>query len=307
MDHNLFDEAINELQTIQDMLRFATSRFNQAQIYLGHGTDNSWDEAVALITNCLYLPANVGNEVLTAKLTHSERQEIIKLIFKRIETRLPLPYLTNNAWFAGMQFYVDERVLIPRSPIAELIENRFSPWLVDEPQTILDMCTGSGCIAIALAHAFPSAEVDAVDISIDALTVAEINIQDHGLEQQVFPIQSDCFASLQGAKYDLIVSNPPYVDAEDMANLPIEYQHEPELALASGFDGLDFVRQFLAQAPDFLTENGLLICEVGNSQIHMEQTFPEVPFIWLELKNGGHGIFVIDRNTLLDFQDQFTA
>ena len=298
MDKILIEEAINELSTVQDLLRWASSRFYQAGIYLGHGTDNGWDQAVALVTHCLHLPIDAGRDILTAKLTRSERQAIVDLIVLRIEERLPLPYLTHQAWFAGLPFYVDERVLIPRSPIAELIEQGFQPWLKQQPARVLDLCTGSACIAIALAHAFPDAEVDAVDISEDALAVAEINIDEYGLSDRVYPIQSDCFEALAGATYDLIVCNPPYVDAEDMADLPEEYRHEPELALASGDDGLDFVRTLLAQAPDHLTEQGLLVCEVGNSQVHMEHAFADVPFIWLELQNGGHGIFVIDRSSL---------
>lgn len=305
MDTILLDEAVNELLTVQDLLRWTTSRFNQSGIYLGHGTDNAWDEAVALVTHCLHLPMDIGQEILTARLTRTERLDIIKLVGLRIEKRLPLPYLTHKAWFAGLPFYVDERVLIPRSPVAELIEQEFQPWLTQEPTRILDLCTGSGCIAIALAHAFAQAEVDAVDISEDALAVAEINVEEYGLTHRVYPIQSDCFSAIKGTTYDLIVCNPPYVDAEDMADLPDEYHHEPELALASGHDGLDFVRAMLAQAPEHLTENGLLVCEVGNSQVHMEMAFPDVPFIWLELQNGGHGIFVIDRNTLLTHKAVF--
>ncbi|MBW8190422.1 50S ribosomal protein L3 N(5)-glutamine methyltransferase [Neiella marina] len=305
MDKVFVDEAVNELVTIQDMLRWAVSRFNDANIFLGHGTDNAWDEAVALITHCLHLPGDIGQEVLTARLTRSERQKVVDLILARIHQRTPLPYLTNKAWFAGLPFFVDERVLIPRSPIAELIEQEFAPWLLHRPQQILDLCTGSGCIAIALAYAYPEAQVDALDISADALAVAEINIEEHALNERVFPIQSDCFDGVPGVKYDLIVSNPPYVDEEDMGDLPEEFQHEPELALAAGNDGLDLVRRMLREAPDHLTDNGLLICEVGNSQVHMAHAFPDVPFIWLELQNGGHGIFAIDRNALLTHASVF--
>ncbi|MCM2679232.1 50S ribosomal protein L3 N(5)-glutamine methyltransferase [Echinimonas agarilytica] len=305
MDKNIIEEAVAELSTIQDLLRWATSQFNGAAIYLGHGTDNAWDEAVALVTHALHLPGDVGHEILTARLTRTERQAVVDLILLRIERRLPLPYLTNKAWFAGLPFYVDERVLIPRSPVAEMIEHEFQPWLKHVPERILDLCTGSGCIAIALAHAFPAAEVDAVDISADALAVAEINISEYGLNERVFPMESDCFDALSGTTYDLIVSNPPYVDAEDMADLPEEYQHEPELALAAGHDGLDLVRRMLREAPDHLAENGLLVCEVGNSQVHMQHAFPDVPFIWIEFQNGGDGIFVIDRNSLLTHRAVF--
>lgn len=306
MDTVFHDEALTELHTIGDWLRFAVSRFQQAGLFYGHGTDNAWDDAVQLILPLLHLPQDCPPTIRDARLLPSERKLLLDALQQRVEQRLPTPYITHTAWFAGYEFYVDERVLIPRSPIAELIDNRFAPWLTIEPTRIMDLCTGSGCIAIALAHAFPDAEVDALDISRDALDVADINIQNHGLEQQVIPIESDLFSALPaGDKYDLIVANPPYVDEEDMSDLPAEFLHEPELALASGFDGLDFTRRLLAQACDFLTDEGLLVVEVGNSQIHMEASFPELPLIWLELEKGGHGIFVISRNDLLPFRDQF--
>ncbi len=299
------EEAIDELHTIQDMIRWAVSRFNASGVFYGHGTDNAWDEAVQLILPSLHLPLDVDPEVRHARLTRQERSLLVELVVKRVQERLPVAYLTNKAWFAGLEFYVDERVLVPRSPFAELIETQFSPWLVEEPKRILDLCTGSACIAIGCAYAFPEAEVDAVDISEDALAVAEINIQGHGLEQQVTPILSDGLNELKGHTYDLIVSNPPYVDAEDMSNLPHEFMHEPELGLASGFDGLELTKKILADAADHLTPNGLLIVEIGNSQVHMQQQFPDVPFTWIEFTNGGHGVFIISREQLLACRSQF--
>ncbi|WP_445398259.1 50S ribosomal protein L3 N(5)-glutamine methyltransferase [Zobellella sp. An-6] len=306
MDTLFHDEALTELHTIGDWLRFAVSRFQQAGLFYGHGTDNAWDEAVQLVLPLLHLPQDCPPQVRDARLLPSERKRLLEALQQRVEQRLPTPYITHTAWFAGYEFYVDERVLIPRSPIAELIDTGFAPWLAHEPCRIMDLCTGSGCIAIALAHAFPEAEVDALDISREALDVAEINIQNHGLEQQVIPIESDLFSALPaGDQYDLIVANPPYVDEEDMGDLPEEFRHEPELALASGADGLDFTRRLLAQACDFLTEDGVLVVEVGNSQVHLETAYPELPLSWVEFANGGHGVFVISRRDLLPFRDRF--
>ncbi|EEX36679.1 hypothetical adenine-specific methylase yfcB [Vibrio metschnikovii CIP 69.14] len=227
-------------------------------------------------------------------------------VIKRINERTPIAYLTNKAWFCGLEFFVDERVLVPRSPIGELIQAQFSPWLLDEPTRIMDLCTGSGCIAIACAYAFPEAEVDAIDISADALQVAEQNIQDHGLEQQVFPIRSDLFRDLPKEQYDIIVTNPPYVDQEDMNSLPDEFKHEPELGLAAGTDGLKLARRILANAPHYLTDNGILVCEVGNSMIHLVDQYPNIPFTWLEFENGGHGVFLLTKQQLLDCAEEFS-
>jgi ribosomal protein L3 glutamine methyltransferase len=289
------EEAINELRTVQDILRWAATEFNRAELFYGHGTDNAWDEAIQLILPSLHLPLDSKPTILDARLTRREREMLVDRIVVRIEKRIPVAYLTNKAWFAGLEFYVDERTLVPRSPIAELIEAHFAPWLAKSPKRILDLCTGSGCIAIACAYAFPEAEVDAVDISEDALDVAEINIQGHGLEQQVFPIQSDLFSGIEHEKYDLIVSNPPYVDAQDMDNLPGEYKHEPELGLACGADGLDLVRKMLSQASSKLNEDGVLCVEVGNSQVHLQEAYPDIPFTWIEFEAGGHGVFVLTK------------
>jgi ribosomal protein L3 glutamine methyltransferase len=288
------------------MIRWTVSRFNAANLYYGHGTDNAWDEAVQLILPTLHLPVDMPSHVLNSRLTANERVQIVELVVRRIQERKPVAYLTNKAWFCGMEFFVDERVLVPRSPIGELIENSFQPWLINSPERVMDLCTGSGCIAIACAHMFPEAEVDAVDISADALQVTEINIQNHGLEQQVFPLRSDLFRDLTKVKYDLIVSNPPYVDAEDMESLPQEFVHEPELGLAAGTDGLKLVRRILANAPDYLTDDGILICEVGNSMTHMMEQYPEIPFTWIEFEHGGHGVFMLTRKQLVEHQEKFS-
>ncbi|MBO1519385.1 50S ribosomal protein L3 N(5)-glutamine methyltransferase [Oceanisphaera pacifica] len=306
MDTLFNEEALIELHTIGDWLRYSVSHFQQAGLFYGHGTDNAWDEAVQLILPLLHLPQGCPPQIQNARLLTHERALLFDALKLRVEQRIPTPYITHTAWFAGYEFYVDERVLIPRSPIAELIDARFAPWLALEPKRIMDLCTGSACIAIALAHCFPDAEVDALDISRDALDVAEINIHNHGLEQQVTPIESDIFSALpSGDKYDLIVVNPPYVDEEDMSDLPEEFQHEPELALASGFDGLDFTRRLLAEACDFLSDDGLLVLEVGNSQIHMQEAYPDLPLTWIDFEHGGHGVCVISRGDLAPFQQQF--
>lgn len=306
MDKIFVEEAVNELHTLQDVIRWTVSRFNAAQLFYGHGTDNAWDEAVQLVLPSLYLPLDVPPHVLSSRLTSSERLRVIERVVKRINDKTPTAYLTNQAWFCGLEFYVDDNVLIPRSPIGELIQNQFQPWLTQEPERILDLCTGSGCIAIACAYAYPDAEVDAVDISEPALEVAERNIQDHGLEQQVFPLRSDLLSGLANTQYDLIVTNPPYVDQEDMDSLPDEFRHEPELGLAAGSDGLKLVRRILANAPNHLTENGILICEVGNSMVHMMDQYPGIPFTWIEFEQGGHGVFMLTRQQLLDCADQFS-
>ncbi|AKH88498.1 50S ribosomal protein L3 N(5)-glutamine methyltransferase [Edwardsiella tarda] len=305
MDKIFVDEAVNELHTIQDMLRWSVSRFNAAEVYYGHGTDNPWDEAVQLVLPTLYLPMDIPEEMRNARLTLSERHRIVERVIRRINERIPVAYLTNKAWFCGHEFYVDERVLVPRSPIGELIDNRFAGLISGSPQHILDMCTGSGCIAIACAYAFPEAEVDAVDISGEVLEVTEHNIQQHGLEQQVTPIRSDLFRELPALRYDLIVTNPPYVDEEDMSDLPDEFRHEPELGLAAGSDGLKLVRRILACAPDYLSDDGVLICEVGNSMVHLMAQYPDIPFVWLEFDNGGDGVFMLTRQQLLACADHF--
>ena len=309
MDKIFVDEAVTELRTIADMLRWAVSRFNDANIYYGHGTDNAWDEAIALVFDALHLPEEIGQQVILSNLTSSEKHKIVELIIRRVRERLPVPYLTNKAKFAGLEFYVDERVLVPRSPIAEMINNQFSPWLYNKPvNRILDLCTGSGCIAISCAYAFEDAEVDAFDISEDALEVAQINIESLGVLDRVFPMQSDLFSAIpKGQHYDLIVSNPPYVDAEDIGDMPDEYRHEPEVGLASGNDGLDLTKRILANAADYLTETGLLVVEVGNSMVHLIEQYPDMPFTWIDFEFGGDGVFVLTRDQLVENESLFAA
>jgi ribosomal protein L3 glutamine methyltransferase len=302
-----FSPIKDELYTIGDYLRFATSEFNQAELFFGHGTNNAWHEATTLIMFALNLPVELNEQVFNCRLTSNEKTSVLALIERRIVEQLPAAYLTNHAQFVGLPFYVDERVLVPRSPIGELIEKHFSPYFSQEnpPQRILDLCTGSGCIAIACAVTFPESEVDALDLSIDALNVAQINIENHGLSEQVIPIQSDVFSGVEGLSYDLIVTNPPYVDQEDVDALPQEYLHEPEMGLGSGVDGLDIVREILVQAASHLNEDGVLICEVGNSQIHVENVYPEVPFTWLTFENGGHGVFMLTKEQLTKHAKSF--
>lgn len=307
MDKIFVDEAVSELHTIQDMLRWTVSRLNAANVYYGHGTDNPWDEAVQLVLPSVFLPLDIPEDMHTARLTSSERHRIVERVIRRVNERVPVAYLTNKAWFCDMEFYVDERVLVPRSPIGELITNRFSGILHNQPEHILDMCTGSGCIAIACAYAFPETEVDAVDISADALAVAERNIDTHGIENWVTPIRSDLFRELPPLQYDLIVTNPPYVDEEDMSDLPQEYRHEPVLGLASGTDGLKLTRRILACAPDYLIDDGVLICEVGNSMVHLMEQYPEIPFTWLEFENGGDGVFMLTKQQLVECAEYFTG
>ena len=307
MDKIFVDEAVNELHTIQDMLRWSVSRFSAANIWYGHGTDNPWDEAVQLVLPSLYLPLDIPEDMRTARLTSSEKHRIVERVIRRVNERIPVAYLTNKAWFCGHEFYVDERVLVPRSPIGELIENRFAPWIGDEPARILDLCTGSGCIGIACAYEFPEAEVVLGDLSFEALEVANQNIERHGVDERVYTVQGDGFDGLPGQRFDLIVSNPPYVDAEDFADMPDEYQHEPELGLACGDDGLNLVRRMLAEAADHLTEKGLLIVEVGNSQVHVEALYPEVDFAWLEFEQGGHGVFLLAAAQCREYQKLFRS
>ena len=292
--------VVEDLATIQDMMRWAYSYFNASDLYYGHGYDNAWDEAQQLVLVALYLPADVPEAMYQSRLTLVEKERVIHLIETRLGTRQPVAYLTNSAWFCGSEFYVDERTIVPRSPIGELIMQKFAGLIDHEPKRILDMCTGSGCIAIAFAQQFLEAEVDAVDLSLDALDVAQINIERHGLAERVFPISSDLFNDIPKDKYDLIVTNPPYVDEEDLDDMPQEFHFEPEMSLGSGADGLDITKRILAQAADYLTDNGVLVCEVGNSMVHLIEQFPTVPFNWIEFKNGGLGVFSLTRVQLVE-------
>lgn len=291
--------------TLHEALRWGVSAMQGADIYFGHGTDNAYSEAQLLLGHITELNYTQLEQFQQARLQVHEWNAYTHLVQTRIAERKPAAYLIGQAWFAGLPFVVDERVLVPRSPIAELIEQRFAPWVKQEPKRILDLCTGSACIAIACAYAFPEAEVDALDLSLDALAVAEENISMHGLEQRVIPIESNLYDGVPKQRYDLIVTNPPYVDAEDMADLPAEFHHEPELGLAAGDDGLDLVRTILREAPDHLTEQGILVCEVGNSMVALAAEYPEVPFEWIDFEHGGDGVFVLTYADLVAHQNTF--
>ncbi len=285
--------STSRLRSLRDHIRWAVSRFNGEGVFFGHGTDNAWDEARQLVLGAVHLPWDIADAYLDCQLEEDERAHLQALLKRRIEERVPTAYLLGEGWFCGLPFTVDERVLVPRSPLAEQIQRRFDPWLGQVPGRILDLCTGSGCIGIACAYEFPEAEVVLADLSFDALEVAYQNILRHDLEERVYTVQGDGFDGLPGQRFDLILSNPPYVDAEDFADMPAEYQHEPALGLACGEDGLDLVRRMLAEAADHLTEQGVLIVEVGNSQVHVEALYPEVDFTWLEFEQGGHGVFLL--------------
>lgn len=300
MTKNTFPE---ELKTIRDYIRWGISRFNQADLYYGHGMDSALDEVVYLCLFALHLPHDFPETYFDTVLTEHEKQAVYSLLKRRIEERVPASYLTGEAWFAGLPFYVNENVLVPRSPIAELIEERFAPWIEAESvENILDLCCGSGCIGIASAYAFDWAYVDMVDISSAAVEVAEKNIQHHQLDERVSVIKSDLFQNVPQRHYDIIISNPPYVDAEDMSTLPDEYKHEPELGLAAGDDGLDLVIPMLQQARQYLTDQGILVVEVGNSQYALQEAYPHVPFYWLEFERGGSGIFLLTAEQLDEYK-----
>ena len=289
-----FDEIAARLETPKDFVRWGASAFNRAGLHFEHGTANAVDEALTLVLHALSLSHDIPQWLLDGRLTAAEKQAVYGLLRRRVEERKPYAYITNRARFAGLDFYVDERVLVPRSPIGELIEAGFEPWI--EPGRVgrvLDLCTGSGCIAIACAYAFGDAAVDATDISQDALAVAGINVEKLHVSDRVLLHKADVFQGLAPAPYDIIVSNPPYVDAEDMATLPDEHKYEPSLGLAAGGDGLDIVRRILSGAREYLAEDGILVVEVGNSRWALEEAYPDVPFTWLEFERGQAEVFML--------------
>jgi ribosomal protein L3 glutamine methyltransferase len=302
-------DVLTLLSTLRDYIRWAASRFAEAQLCFGHGTTTALDEAAALVLHTVHQPYNLADVYLESVLTLAERQAVIDKVGKRINERIPVSYLTNEAIFAGLSFYVDARVLVPRSPIAELIEQRFAPWVDEEQITnILDLCTGSGCIAIACAYAFPDAYVDAVELSADALDVARLNIAKHQLADAVTLYQSDLFNGLpDDTRYDLIVSNPPYVCLEEWEQLPAEFRAEPEIGFKGGVSGLDIVLRILVDADQYLTEKGILIVEVGSSAETLQSMFPDVPFYWLDFERGGDGVFLLTAEQVSQYNELFLA
>ncbi|MVF12478.1 50S ribosomal protein L3 N(5)-glutamine methyltransferase [Ketobacter sp. MCCC 1A13808] len=300
------EEALQELHTIRDFLRWSVSLFNEHQVVQGHGYADAWDEAVALVLHALHLPWDIDTRIQDARLLTSEKEAVCALLEKRVVERIPTAYLTGTGWFAEIPFKVDQRVLIPRSPIAELIEKQFAPWVdPDQVDVILDMCAGSGCIGIACAHYFPQALVDCVDLSEDALDVAEQNVLSLGVEHQVNVIYSDLFEALEGRTYDIIVSNPPYVDKADMDSLPDEFHHEPRMGLEAGNDGLDIVRRMLPELSRHLNPGGIVVIEVGNSWEALEVLYENVAFTWLEFERGGHGVFLLTKEEIDHQQAEF--
>lgn len=298
MSTDLYRET-EGLVSILDFLRYSLSCAIDAGLYYGHGTDNPWDDMRSLILRSLSLPYDLDPMLLNSRLTNQEKKHVCQQLDKRINQRIPVPYLIKEAYFADLPFYVDERVLIPRSPIAECIINQFSPWINEEQvHRILDLCTGSGCIAIACGYSFPDALVDAVDISSDALAVAALNCERLEVEEQVTLIESDCFSKVPKVKYDIIVSNPPYVGKAEMDSLPEEYHHEPVLALETSNNGLAIVEKILKNAHAYLSEHGILVVEVGNSEEALCEAYPSVPFTWLEMSHGGHGVFLLTKQQL---------
>lgn len=292
-----------ELETVGDGLRWTQACFEEADLYFGHGTDNPWDEALHLVLGSLQLPMESDPSILDCALNDAEKSQLIRNVRRRVDDRVPVPYLTGRAWFAGLEFLIDSRAIIPRSPIAELIERDFAPWYPGTGiRRVLDLCCGSGCIGLAVAAWNPEATVDLVDIDQNALALAEENRARLELEGRVNIVASDLFEALRGRQYDLIVTNPPYVDEADLASMPPEYRHEPALALGSGVDGLDITRRILDNAVHFLSPDGLLVGEVGNSWVALQDALPTIPFTWIELERGGHGVFVLTARELAEHQ-----
>ena len=299
-------EQPDGLISIQDFVRWGASRFNAAGLFFGHGTDNALDEALHLVLHALHLPPDLPTVYRDCRLTAGERVVVTELVERRIRERKPAAYLTQRSWFAGLEFYVNEDVLVPRSPLAELIEAGFDPWIdADGVGRLLDLCTGSGCIGIAAAVYLPHVEVDLADISAAALRVAEKNIENHGLMDRVRVVESDLFSALDGRRYDVIVSNPPYVGAEELQSLPEEYRQEPALGLAGGESGLDLALRILRDAPSYLNPEGILVVEVGSSGAELTRRFPDLPFLWLEFERGGEGVCLLNRDQLISYHEAF--
>jgi ribosomal protein L3 glutamine methyltransferase len=298
----MYTSARQSLVTVRDVIRYAVSRFNEAALFFGHGTSSAWDEAAYLVLHTLHLPLDRLDPFLDARLLPEEIDSLLAVVQTRVQTRKPAAYLTQEAWLGEYRFYVDERVIVPRSFIAELLPESLTPW-IEYPELVhraLDLCTGSGCLAILIAEHYPDAEVDALDLSKDALAVAARNVADYGLEDRVRLLQSDMFSALADETYDLIVSNPPYVDAESVANLPDEYRHEPALALGSGEDGLDATRIILQNATRFLAPQGVLLVEIGHNRAILEPQFPEIEFTWMETESGDGFVFLLTREELVE-------
>lgn len=292
---------VAELRTLRDVLRWTVTQFNQAKLYYGHGTDNAWDEAIYLLCTALHLDPQQSywKTLLAARLLAEEREMLVALVRQRVTERIPVAYLTHQAWFAGLPFYVDQRVIVPRSPLAELLQRQLQPWLPEQAEgRLLDLCTGSGCIAIAAATFLPDWTVDAVDVDPQALAVAQLNVARHQLQERVQVIQSDLFSALAGKRYDVIISNPPYVSEAEYADLPAEYHQEPKISLVAADEGLALVIRMLQQAAHYLTPEGILIVEVGNSEEALRERFPNIPFLWLEFEQGGGGVFLLTATQL---------
>ena len=300
--HKVASTLSMELSTIRDWIRYAVSQFEVSDIFYGHGADNSYDEAIWLIMSGLHLPMDTLENFLDSNITSTERDHLANLIEQRVTNHTPTAYLVKEAWLHDFKFYVDERVLVPRSFIAELLlDDSLTPW-IEFPEMVesaADLCAGSGCLGILLAHAFPDATVDVIDISPDAIDVSNINIANYGLEEQVTAIQSDMFTALAGKTYDVLISNPPYVDAPSMAALPTEYRNEPQLALGSGTDGLDHTHTILREAANYLTDEGVLIVEIGHNREALLEAYPAVPFVWLDTSAGDQFVFLLTKAQLL--------
>lgn len=295
-----FPRLAEELFTIRDWLRFTVSQFEESGIFFGHGADNSYDEAVWLILSALHLPHDTLDNFLDAVITESERKQLAHLIEQRITKRTPTAYLLREAWLRGYKFYVDERVIVPRSFIAELLEDGLQPW-IEYPEmvtTAVDICTGSGCLGVLLADTFPDAHIDVVDISVDAIAVANINIAKYGLQERISAIESDMFTALAGKRYDVIISNPPYVDAPSMAQLPAEYRNEPQIALGSGVAGLDHTHTILSEAKHYLNDHGILVVEIGHNRDALLEAYPKLPFTWLQTSSGNQFVFLLTKEQL---------